>query len=289
MTAEPTANPSPSPAVGSAPGQDEPAPESFFYADGDAVMPTQLAASPWGPVLHGRMSGGLAARAVEQVLAEDPDLICTRLTIDMFKSAPLAPMRASTKTIRSGRRITVLEVTVEQDSGPIAQGKFLLLRRSAQPEGTYRQTPGWEAPAPGPQLGPPTRTEFQGLDGAAAGHRWTAPHHSWRVNNGRSGPESVGTWVRDVYPLVAGEELTPLVRLGLAGDLASGEANTSDRGLHFINADYTIYLGRELQGEYIGLQPYGHVSDRGVAIGQCIVHDEQGPVGFIATTALANT
>ena len=289
MTAEPTANPSPSPAAGSAPGQDEPAPESFFYADGEAVMPTQLAASPWGPVLHGRMSGGLAARAVDQVLAEDPDLICTRLTIDMFKSAPLAPMRTSTKTIRSGRRITVLEVTVEQDRGPIAQGKFLLLRRSAQPEGSYRQTPGWAAPAPGPQLGPPTRTDGPGLDGAAAGHRWTAPHQSWRVNNGRSGPESVGTWVRDVYPLVAGEELTPLVRLGLAGDLASGEANTSDRGLHFINADYTIYLGRELQGEYIGLQPYGHVSDRGVAIGQCIVHDEQGPVGFIATTALANT
>ena len=65
MTAEPTANPSPSPSAGSAPGQDEPAPESFFYADGDAVMPTQLAASPWGPVLHGRMSGGLAARGTD--------------------------------------------------------------------------------------------------------------------------------------------------------------------------------------------------------------------------------
>ena len=77
------------------------------------------------------------------------------------------------------------------------------------------------------------------------------------------------------------------MRLGLAGDLASGEANTSSRGLHFINADYTVYLGRELQGEYIGLQPYGHVSERGVAVGQCIVHDQQGPVGFIATTALA--
>ena len=106
--------------------------------------------------------------------------------------------------------------------------------------------------------------------------------------SGTSGPQSAGTWVRDVVPLVAGEPLTPIVRLGLAGDLASGEANTSDRGLHFINADYTVYLGRELHGEYIGLQPYGHVSDRGVAVGQCIVHDERGPVGFIATTALAN-
>ena len=291
MTAEPTADPSPSPVAGSASAQEEPqagTAEAFFHADGDTVIPTQLAASPWGPVLHGRMTGGLAARAVERVLAEDPDLICTRLTIDMFKSAPLAPMLVSTRTVRSGRRIRVLEVTVEQDGTPIGQGKFVLLRRSEQPEGTFRQTPDWAAPAPGPQLGPPNRTDWAGLDGAAAGHRWTAPHQSWRAS-GSSGPASAGTWVRDVYPLVAGEELTPIVRLGLAGDLASGEANTSSRGLHFINADYTVYLGRELQGEYIGLQPYGHVSERGVAVGQCIVHDEQGPVGFIATTALANT
>ncbi len=278
MTAEQTANPGP---------QADETLDAFFRVDGDAMVPTWLASSPWGPVLHGRMTGGLAARAAEQVLAEDPDLICTRLTIDMFKSAPLAPMQVSTKTVRSGRRIRIIEVTVEQDGTAIGQGKFVLLRRAEQPEGVFRETPGWIAPAPGRELGPPIRNDGPGLDGATEGHRWTAPHQSWRVN-GRSGPESAGTWVRDVYPLVAGEELTPLVRLGLAGDLASPEANSSSRGLHFINADYTIYLGRELQGEYIGLQPYGHVSERGVAVGQCVVHDENGPVGFIATTALAN-
>jgi hypothetical protein len=62
----------------------------------------------------------------------------------------------------------------------------------------------------------------------------------------------------------------------------------SDRGLNFINADYTIYLGREPRGEYIGIQPYGQVSDRGVAVGQCVVHDLDGPAGFVATTAVAN-
>jgi Thioesterase-like superfamily len=288
MTAEPTADPSsaasPSPSASAEP--DATTAGAFFIADGDSVVPTQLAASPWGPVLHGRMSGGLAARAVQQVLTEDPDLVCTRLTIDMFKSAPLAPMQVSAKTVRSGRRIKVLEVTVEQDGVAIGQGKFVLLRRSEQPAGTFRVTPGWAAMAP-ERLGPPDQSKFSGLDGAAEGHSWTAPHQSWRVN-GASGPQSAGTWVRDVVPLVAGEPLTPIIRLGLAGDLASGEANTSDRGLHFINADYTVYLGRELQGEFIGLQPYGHVSDRGVAVGQCIVHDQLGPVGFIATTALAN-
>jgi hypothetical protein len=41
-------------------------------------------------------------------------------------------------------------------------------------------------------------------------------------------------------------------------------------------------------GEYIGIQPYGHVSERGVAVGQCVVHDLAGPAGFVATPAVAN-
>ena len=95
-------------------------------------------------------------------------------------------------------------------------------------------------------------------------------------------------WVRDVYPLIAGEELTPLVRVAMAADLASPQTNSSDRGLPFINADYTVYLGREPQGEYLGIQPYGHISERGVAAGEAVAHDVAGPLGFIATTAVAN-
>ena len=67
-----------------------------------------------------------------------------------------------------------------------------------------------------------------------------------------------------------------------------GRANFSDRGLSFINADYTVYLGREPRGEYVGIQPDGHLSERGVAAGRCVLHDLGGPVGFAGTTAVAN-
>ena len=177
MTAEPTADPSPSSAASPDVPQATETPSSFFLADGDSVVPTLLAASPWGPVLHGRMSGGLAARAVQQALAEDPDLVCTRLTIDMFKSAPLTPMQVRTRIVRSGRRIKVLEVTVEQDGVAIGQGKFVLLRRSEQPEGTFRETPGWAAPTPGPLLGRRTGQSSRGWKGpwrAIAGRRRTS-------------------------------------------------------------------------------------------------------------------
>jgi hypothetical protein len=82
--------------------------------------------------------------------------------------------------------------------------------------------------------------------------------------------------------------LTPLVRLGMAADLASPVSNYSTRGLSFINADYTVHVGREPEGEHVGIQPSGHISQPGVAAGHCVVHDQRGPVGFVTTAAVAS-
>src|SRR5579863_6408168 len=70
--------------------------EGFFRADGDTLVPAAFATSPWGQVLHGRLIGGLTARAAEQARAEVPELACGRLTVDLFRSVPLAPVRVST-------------------------------------------------------------------------------------------------------------------------------------------------------------------------------------------------
>lgn len=282
MSAETLGETGPSPEAGQAPV----GAEGFFRADGDLLVPAPFATSPWGQVLHGRLIGGLTARAVEQARAADPGLACSRLTIDMFRSAALAPVRVVARPVRAGRRIAVIEVTVEQGDVPVGQGKALLLRRAEQPPGPFRPAPAWDAPAPS-QLGPPR---------SSSASRWTAPWQSWPVA-GPAGPGDPddpavqvtgGMWLRDVHPLVTGEPLTPLVRAAMAADLASPVSNYSARGLSFINADYTLYLGRAPHGEYIGIQPAWHLSEAGVAAGQCVLHDENGPVGFVATAAVAN-
>ncbi len=268
-------------AVGQAHGEPGTSAEGFFRAEGDTLVPAAFATSPWGQVLHGRLIGGLTARAAEQARAEVPELACGRLTVDLFRSVPLAPVRVGTRTVRQGRRIVVLDVTVEQDGAPVGQGRAVLLRRSEQPDGTFRPVPAWGAPAP-PQLGPAR---------SMSGSRWTAPWESWPVGSAAGGPGGVlsgGMWVRDVHPLVTGEPLTPLVRLAMAADIASPVSHYSASGLSFINADYTVYLGREPHGEHVGIQPCGHISERGVAAGQCVIHDERGAVGFVSTAAVAN-
>ena len=46
--------------------------EGFFRADGDTLVPAAFATSPWGQVLHGRLIGGLTARAAEQARPRTP-------------------------------------------------------------------------------------------------------------------------------------------------------------------------------------------------------------------------
>jgi hypothetical protein len=253
---------------------------AFFRADGDQLVPAEFATSPWGPVLHGRLIGGLVARAAGQALAERPELVCSRLTVDLFRAAALAPVRVSARSVRAGRRITVLDVTIEQDDGLVGQGRAVLLRRSEQPAGPHRPAPVWDAPLP-ERLGPALSLAHPG---------WTPPWEAWRVGTpgDTGGPLAGGVWMRDIHPLVDGEPLTPLERVGMAADMVSPVSNASPQGLSFINADYTIYLGREPEGEFVGVQPAGHVSALGVAAGQCVLHDSRGAVGFAGTAAVAN-
>lgn len=252
----------------------------FFIPDGDTLVPQPFARSPWGRILHGRMVGGLAARAADAVLADDPELTCGRMTVDMFRSAPLDPVTVSSRTIRSGSRIVVIETTVEQNGEAIGQGKAVLLRRSEQPPGILPPAPVWHAK-------PPVDIDEPRASGPTG---WRAPWDSWGVApTEETAGLRAGAWVRDYHPLVQGEPLTPLIRISVAADMVSPIGNGGSEGLGFINADYTIYLARAMRGELIGIQPHGHLSDAGVAVAQCIAHDVDGPFAFLATTAVANS
>jgi hypothetical protein len=120
------------------------------------------------------------------------------------------------------------------------------------------------------------------------------PPMAWRFTEGNdparhwSAEGKRRIWMRETCALVAGEELSPLVRAALAADTASPLAHASDVGLEYINADYTLYLSRLPAGDTIGLESGGHSSSEGVAVGYCTVHDTKGPIGYCMTAAIAN-
>ena len=256
--------------------------EAFFKRDGQDLVPSPLANSPWSQnMLHGRLLGGLLARAVEHE-HPDPELHCARLTVDLFRNTKMVPVRVETNRVREGRRIRVTDATVFTEDGPVARASAVLLLKSEQPPGEVERTSRWDAPDPRELGAPPTRPG------------WQPPFDSWLLaSDGKPVEdwETRGTrrvWLRERYPLVEGETMSPLVQTTLAADFASPLAHFGTQGLGFINADYNLTLSRLPEGEFIGMNADGHVSDAGVAAGQCTLHDASGPIGFCATTAVAN-
>jgi hypothetical protein len=90
-----------------------------------------------------------------------------------------------------------------------------------------------------------------------------------------------------VADLVAGEPMSPFVRVAVAADFANPMANFGEQGLGFINADLTLYLSRLPRSDWIGFEVANHLSDAGVAIGNCTLHDTSGTLGSCTVAAVA--
>ncbi|WP_433242927.1 acyl-CoA thioesterase domain-containing protein [Streptosporangium sp. CA-135522] len=247
---------------------------AFFTLKNGELVPAPQARSPWSAdMLHGRLLGGLAARAIEAEHG-DPDFHFARLTIDLFRNSPLLPLSVETTRIREGRRIRVVDATVRTEQGAVARAGAVLLRRSEPPAGEVWSTPAWDAPTPA-ELGPPPPDTL------------SLPFDLWRLTDWDEGGSN-RAWVRETHPLVEGETMSPFVRVALAADFASPLSNSGTAGLHYINADYTLALSRLPVGDEVGMESSGHLSDAGIATGQCALHDTAGPIGYCLVTALVN-
>jgi len=250
--------------------------EPFFKRDGAKFLPQRVSAGPWNPQsLHGRVIIGLLAWEIEQRYGS-PDYVPARLTVDMYRLPDFSPVEVATRVVRDGYRIKVIDA--EFISGGVSMGRATcqLLRRTEAPEGKVWTTPDWDAPKPD-DIPAPT-------DGRSAlGGMWRMKP----ISGGMGQPGPRRTWMAEVRELVGGTPLTPFQRVALAADFASPFANAGDAGLKYINTDATLYLHRAMAGEWIGLEVVNHGATAGVAIGECWLYDEEGPLGTATVAALA--
>ncbi|WP_344451140.1 acyl-CoA thioesterase domain-containing protein [Actinocorallia aurantiaca] len=252
-------------------------PPFFTLSESGDLLPAPHARGPWAPdMLHGRLLGGLLARAIEREHGT-PELRPARLTVDLYRNSRLVPLTVSTELVRDGRRIRVVDASVTGPDGPIARASCVMLRPGDQPPGRSWAPEPWNVPAP-ETLGEPQNSR-------------DSTHDVWWFGKGDGAPDAAERrriLLRESHPLVEGEPLSPLVRAALAADLSSPIAHWSTSGLHYINADYTLSLGRLPEGEVLGLEAGGHLSAAGIASGQCVMYDLSGPVGHVTNVALAN-
>ena len=214
-----------------------------------------------------------------------------RVTFEILRPVPIAPLRVEARVVRPGRRVELSRRPSPTRTGSVcapprgacARGRIELPAGLASAEGPAiarrrRRRPGPAPPAPAtrpallrhrPGVGYHTAMEYRFVAGAFL----------------EPGPATV--WMRMRQPLVAGEDPTPLQRVLVAADSGNGVSATLDWCRHlFINVDLTVHLHRMPAGEWVCLDAITIPEPTGIGIADTALYDERGPIGRAAQTLL---
>jgi len=255
-------------------GPYDPAPMSgaLFTMDGSTAVPSELTRGPWDPnAMHGGPPSALLARAVEQCDPGPADFVA-RLTVELLRPVPLAPLTITARTLRPGKLVHWVEAILHAGDVEVARAVGLRLRTV---EGSAVASP---AVVP---LG--DRASGRVLDLDPQMIRGTG---FWNANEivmvagefGFAGPG--GAWLRLTVPVVEGESASSAQRVAAAADFASGIGNPvapTEGGA--INADLTIAMHRPLRGEWVGVDARAWAEAQGTGMAEGVIQDDDGPVG----------
>lgn len=252
---------------------------ALFERDGESFVPTEYARGPWDPnALHGGAPSALFAYVLERY-DPGPASFVARLTVELLRPVPLAPLTVSAKTSRPGRKVQWLEASAFHDDVEVARATALRIREAGVDV----------ADAVGPAVSRPLLPES--VVRFALGPRdtvgmWSTQelrivHGSWM----EAGPATV--WFRLLCAVVDDEVPTALQRVASCADFGSGVGSP----LRFtnasaINAEVTIHLHRHAVGEWVCLESEGYAQPNGVGLAETRLHDEHGPIGRASQSLL---
>ncbi len=253
-------------------------PESFYEADGERFASTELTRGPWDPeAQHAGPPAALLGREVER-LEDAEEFQVARITFEILRAVPIAPLRVEARVVRPGRRVQLVEGSLSDREGEVMRATAWRLRTAPvelpelpQPE----PPPGPEAAEPrdfvptGQEVGYHTAMEYRFLEGAFR----------------EPGPAKV--WMRMRHPLVGGEQTSPLQRVLTAADSGNGVSATLDwRRFLFINVDLSVHLERMPAGEWVCLDAVTLPQPNGVGVADTLLLDERGRIGRALQTLL---
>jgi acyl-coenzyme A thioesterase PaaI-like protein len=275
--------------------------ESIFVATGEGrFAPTEHARGPWDPhALHGGAPAALMTAALER-LQPGAELPIARLSFELLRPVPLAPLELRTRITRPGRRVQALEADLLAGEELVCRARALRIQpvpeelpvRAVELVGDREATP-----IPGPKEGHEVRFALDDLERKS----FAATAMEMRFISGRplkGGLPEVGissahtpvgaatVWMRLRHPLLPDEPASPLARVAATADFGNGVAAVLPFEEYlFINADLSIELDRRPVGEWIALDARTLLHPNGIGWAESLLHDEHGPLG-VARQAL---
>ncbi len=246
---------------------------ALYTFDGTSYLPGPMCVGPWSPdAQHGGPVSALLAGAVESAVDprfDDVVVQVVRVTVELLRPVPLAPLTMTSAVVRPGRNVQLVEAAMHSGDHEVARARALRIRRAPMEVPVERAVP----PAPVPSSDPPPSTVARRTAFAeAVDLRFVKG--SWDD----TGP--VTMWTRLLVPVVEGTDPSPLQRTVAAADFGNGVSRVLEFDRHtFINPDLTVALGRVPQGEWIGFDVVSRLSGDGFGQAESAVFDPIGPVG----------
>jgi hypothetical protein len=252
---------------------------AFFVADGDRFVPSELTRGPWDPgAQHAGPPSALIGRAIERC-GEPDGLQVGRVTFEILRPVPIAPLTVEASVVRPGRSVELVEASLSDERGEVVRARAWRLRtRDVElvPE------PVDEPPAHGPADGEPGGFFDTGSD---VGYHTAVDYRFIEGSFVEPGPALV--WMRIKQPVVAGEEPTPLQRVLAVADSGNGVSGALDyRRFVFINTDLSVHLHRMPEGEWVCLEARTFPEPNGVGLADTALYDARGRIGRSAQTLL---
>lgn len=260
--------------------------DAFFEpagTDGRSFVATQATAGPWSAQSqHGGPPSALAARDMD-LHEPDPGQRLARVAVDILRPVPVGKVTLTTRTVRPGRRVALLETVIEADGQEVLHARGWRIAIPDEPVPAVPDPRAASMPPP-PDAVEPRKVQFRGAH--TAGYLDAV---EWRYVTG-NGFETLGpavVWARPTIPLIADEEISPMCRTLLIADSGSGVSATLDAlRFLFINVDLEVVLTRDLDGEWVLLDAATTIGEQGTGLAETKISDIRGPCGVATQTLL---
>ena len=105
---------------------------AIYRVDGNSVVTSPDAAGPWDRRMqHGSAPASLVTWAAERIPTPVPMAIA-RVTIDLMRPVPVAPLTIATEILREGRKIQLCEIKLLADGVQVVGATVLKIKTQAQ-------------------------------------------------------------------------------------------------------------------------------------------------------------
>jgi hypothetical protein len=212
---------------------------------------------------HGGAPSALVVWAAERIPTVQPMQV-VRITVDLMRPVPIAPLTLETEVVREGRKIQLCRVSILSNGVEVVRASVLKVRS----ETISLPADVVDMPIDVPEEPPHESSKFIN----------SVTLRSVRGRFLSLGPAAI--WFGTNRPMIEGSENSAVMRAALSADFTNGVASVIDFSKWtFINADLTVTLARAPVGDWILLNSETTLGADGAGIAVSRLGDAKGYFG----------